>query len=161
MIPFFRKIRKNLIKENKTTRYLKYALGEILLVVAGILIAIQTKGYDMIKDFSSKNKIRNDTIFSTITQFYIPYLQIIDDSNEFIKNEVLQNIETYKNHGWFVDWTLGNFTPEMIIYFTESEEYKKQVASHNLLAGKNHLLFVNSYRDNANKLIAYIDKTTQ
>ncbi len=41
MIKFFRKIRKQLISENKFSKYLIYAIGEILLVVIGILIAIQ------------------------------------------------------------------------------------------------------------------------
>jgi hypothetical protein len=40
MINFFRTIRQNMIKENKTTKYLLYALGEIVLVVVGILIAL-------------------------------------------------------------------------------------------------------------------------
>jgi hypothetical protein len=41
MIKFFRKIRQNLIAEGKTANYLKYAIGEIILVVIGILIALQ------------------------------------------------------------------------------------------------------------------------
>jgi hypothetical protein len=41
MIKFFRKIRQNLLMENKTGKYLKYAIGEIVLVVIGILIALQ------------------------------------------------------------------------------------------------------------------------
>ena len=41
MIKFFRKIRQNLLMENKTGKYLKYAIGEIILVVIGILIALQ------------------------------------------------------------------------------------------------------------------------
>jgi len=40
MIKFFRKIRQNLILENKTSKYFKYAIGEIVLVVIGILIAL-------------------------------------------------------------------------------------------------------------------------
>lgn len=40
MIKFFRNIRKNLLREGKTTKYFKYALGEIILVVIGILIAV-------------------------------------------------------------------------------------------------------------------------
>ncbi len=40
MIKFFRKIRHNLLSENKFTKYLVYALGEIILVVVGILIAL-------------------------------------------------------------------------------------------------------------------------
>ncbi|PNQ73745.1 hypothetical protein C1T31_05265 [Hanstruepera neustonica] len=41
MIKFFRKIRYNLMNENKTGKYFKYAIGEIILVVIGILIALQ------------------------------------------------------------------------------------------------------------------------
>lgn len=41
MIKFYRKIRQNLIKENKVSKYLLYAIGEIVLVVIGILIALQ------------------------------------------------------------------------------------------------------------------------
>jgi len=45
MISLFRKIRQKLIYENKITNYLKYAIGEILLVVIGILIALQVNNY--------------------------------------------------------------------------------------------------------------------
>ncbi|MEL7124120.1 MAG: DUF6090 family protein, partial [Bacteroidota bacterium] len=40
MIKFFRNIRRNLLLENRTSKYLLYALGEIILVVIGILIAL-------------------------------------------------------------------------------------------------------------------------
>ncbi|MDP5093472.1 MAG: hypothetical protein NWQ17_09175 [Polaribacter sp.] len=41
MIKLFRKIRQNLLNEGKTSKYIKYAIGEIILVVIGILIALQ------------------------------------------------------------------------------------------------------------------------
>lgn len=41
MIKFFRKIRQRLLSENKFSKYLLYAIGEIILVVIGILIALQ------------------------------------------------------------------------------------------------------------------------
>jgi len=46
MIKFFRKIRQNLLMENKTGKYLKYAIGEIILVVIGILIALQINNWN-------------------------------------------------------------------------------------------------------------------
>lgn len=46
MIKFFRHIRQNLIMENKTSKYFKYAIGEILLVVVGILIALQINNWN-------------------------------------------------------------------------------------------------------------------
>ncbi|WP_207764272.1 DUF6090 family protein [Hanstruepera neustonica] len=46
MIKFFRHIRYNLMSENKTGKYLKYAIGEIILVVIGILIALQINNWN-------------------------------------------------------------------------------------------------------------------
>ena len=40
MINFFRKIRKKLADDNKPLKYMRYAIGEIVLVVIGILIAL-------------------------------------------------------------------------------------------------------------------------
>ena len=46
MIKFFRKIRYNLMETGKTGKYLKYAIGEIVLVVIGILIALQINNWN-------------------------------------------------------------------------------------------------------------------
>ena len=46
MIKLFRKIRQQLVMENKTGKYFKYALGEIILVVIGILIALQINNWN-------------------------------------------------------------------------------------------------------------------
>ncbi|PIB29176.1 DUF6090 family protein [Maribacter sp. 4G9] len=46
MIKLFRKIRQNLLLENKTGKYFKYAVGEIVLVVIGILIALQINNWN-------------------------------------------------------------------------------------------------------------------
>lgn len=54
MIKFFRTIRQNLLLEGKTANYLKYAIGEILLVVIGILIALS------INNWNDRRKTKND-----------------------------------------------------------------------------------------------------
>ena len=234
MIKFFRNYRKTLLMENKTSKYLKYAIGEIILVMIGILLAmqvnnwnesriqkkqlnsilktvsldlqtdtivanslieyykeieknsakiinkeinrenykdcpscislitiyrpfnIQTKGFNLLTNFSDKNSIKNDSLVTQITQFYPSLMGLINDSNGFIKNEVLNNIEAFKEHSWFVDWTQGKVNQDMIIYLTESEDYRKRVAAHNLLAAKNHLLFVTIFKDGATKLLEQI-----
>ena len=46
MIKFFRNIRKNLLNEGKTLKYLKYAIGEIALVMIGILLALQVNNWN-------------------------------------------------------------------------------------------------------------------
>ncbi len=45
MIKFFRKIRQNLLSENKFKKYLIYAFGEIILVVIGIMLAVYYGGF--------------------------------------------------------------------------------------------------------------------
>jgi len=46
MLKFFRTIRKKLIEEDDIRKYLFYAIGEILLVVIGILIALQVNNWN-------------------------------------------------------------------------------------------------------------------
>lgn len=46
MISFFRKIRQKLLSQNRVTRYLVYALGEIFLVVIGILVALEVNNWN-------------------------------------------------------------------------------------------------------------------
>ena len=46
MIKFFRQIRQKLLSENKYRKYLIYAIGEIILVVIGILIALQINNWN-------------------------------------------------------------------------------------------------------------------
>ena len=65
MIKFFRHIRKSLLMENKTTKYFKYAIGEIVLVVIGILIALQINNWNEHRKLNIRadvyvNKIIND-----------------------------------------------------------------------------------------------------
>ena len=47
MIKLFRNIRQQLLMENNTSKYLKYAIGEIVLVVIGILIALQVNNWNI------------------------------------------------------------------------------------------------------------------
>jgi len=68
MIKYFRKIRQDLLSEGKTGKYLKYAIGEILLVVIGILIALQ------LNNWNENRKEQN--------QLQIYYKQIISDLDE-------------------------------------------------------------------------------
>ena len=71
MIKFFRRIRQQLLSENKTSKYLLYAIGEIILVVIGILIALQINNWNEIQKLkgeeikliqSFKTSIETDTI---------------------------------------------------------------------------------------------------
>ena len=63
MINFFRKIRQNLLSEGKTRKYMKYAIGEIVLVVIGILIALSLNNWNQKK---TERKSEKQYIFSLI-----------------------------------------------------------------------------------------------
>jgi len=62
MIKFFRKIRQNLLSEGKTGKYLKYAIGEIILVVIGILIAVSINNWNEAR----KDKITEQKVLKTL-----------------------------------------------------------------------------------------------
>jgi len=53
VLKFFRNIRKQLAAENKVMAYLRYAIGEILLVVIGILIALQINNWNELRKQSN------------------------------------------------------------------------------------------------------------
>ena len=68
MLRFFRHIRKSLMEQNKVRTYLLYAAGEILLVVIGILIALQVNNWN---EERKEQKIADElrlSIISDLTQ---------------------------------------------------------------------------------------------
>tara|TARA_R110001592_G_scaffold289729_1_gene558860 strand:- start:1505 stop:2239 length:735 start_codon:yes stop_codon:yes gene_type:complete len=62
MIKFFRRIRQNLLNEGKTTKYFKYAIGEIVLVVLGILIALSINNWNDAR----KDRITEKELYRTL-----------------------------------------------------------------------------------------------
>tara|TARA_R110002073_G_C9247922_1_gene562337 strand:+ start:22 stop:735 length:714 start_codon:yes stop_codon:yes gene_type:complete len=70
MIKFFRKIRQQLLSENKFSKYLIYAIGEIILVVIGILIALSINNWN-------QNRVNKEKENLLLRELH----------NEFIKNQ--------------------------------------------------------------------------
>jgi len=73
MIKFFRKIHQKLIEQQKVRSYFLYAIGEIILVVIGILIALQINNWNEIRKLNKTEKeflsnIYNDLVIDS-TQF--------------------------------------------------------------------------------------------
>ena len=57
MIKFFRRIRQKLLSENKFSKYLLYAIGEIVLVMIGILLALQVNEWN-----NEQNRIKEEQV---------------------------------------------------------------------------------------------------
>ena len=77
MLPFFRRIRKNLADENQILKYSRYAIGEIVLVVIGILIALQINNWN--EDQKSRKKE-----LTYLENIRADLLMNIDELNTFI-----------------------------------------------------------------------------
>ncbi len=86
MIKFYRKIRQRLLSENKVSKYLLYAIGEIILVVIGILIALYINN-------NNEKQANEERIKSTLRQIQGDLLndiqEIIPVSNFYDKKLIL------------------------------------------------------------------------
>ena len=78
MINFFRKIRQKLLEQNRASKYLLYALGEIILVVIGILIALQINNWN-------ENEKKRDVELTTLTELKTNLLADIEDMKSDMK----------------------------------------------------------------------------
>ena len=68
MIKLFRNIRKSLLNEGKTGRYIKYATGEIMLVVIGILIALAINNWNQNRSNTASANLHLKTISQNIKE---------------------------------------------------------------------------------------------
>ncbi|MCA0133803.1 DUF6090 family protein [Winogradskyella alexanderae] len=66
MIKFFRHIRKSLLEQNQMGKYFKYAIGEILLVVIGILIALQINNWNERRKATIEGLVLLENIYEDI-----------------------------------------------------------------------------------------------
>ena len=69
----------------------------------------------------------------------------------------MRNVYDFEKHPWFVDMAQGNLTNELLEYFALSDDYRKKVASHSMLAVGNHLGMTTRYSLEAKKLIDRIN----
>ena len=85
MIKFFRKIRQKLLSENKFSKYLLYAVGEIILVVIGILIALNINNWN-------QNRLNEE-----LESLY--YKRLLDDARE--EKQILEATINYSNKVYY------------------------------------------------------------
>jgi len=93
MTPFFRKIRKKMADDNRPLKYARYAIGEIVLVVIGILIALQINNWNENKKQDRRASIYVNKIIKDIETDInnIDSLVVIGQRN-------LKEIENYFNY---------------------------------------------------------------
>ncbi len=88
MIPFFRKIRKQFADDNKPLKYMRYAIGEIVLVVIGILIALQINTWN-------EQRKNNNKIISLFKEVQTDLLKDISNIEDVISTYKMKDSLAY------------------------------------------------------------------
>lgn len=134
MIRLFRQIRQKLLSENKEVnpalpvgRFLKYAIGEIILVVVGILIALQVNNWNENRKLRKQeiiylNNLKNDIRTQIqMLDIYIDFENIIiSQTKDIIKhyelNDGFYNMDSIfpKLHDLTIRWTFSNANTTLI-----------------------------------------------
>ena len=130
MIKFFRKTRFRFIEKNKIIKYLKYSLGEIVLVVIGILIAVSINNWKQSIDLKTiEQNLYNDLIQELQTdlvevqgnrEYNWKYLTRYNHASEIILNDTMKQL---------ID-TLAIITTEL----TNFSDFKNEESAYNKLA---------------------------
>ncbi|AVR45385.1 hypothetical protein C7S20_08940 [Christiangramia fulva] len=86
MVKFFRTIRKKLAAENKIPAYFRYAIGEIILVVIGILIALQINNWN-------QKRIENNVLWGYLNNISVNIQNDLDQASDlnFVLDQLANN----------------------------------------------------------------------
>jgi len=133
MLRFFRQIRQHLLTDNKFSKYLLYAVGEILLVVIGILIAIQVDNWNEerkagLVELSLLEELKADLEYSK------KELQQVSDTNKeylegYPENEIPGGVPSFSTYFNYMHYTLT--LPNENIRLLESGNYLLLVYRNN------------------------------
>ena len=108
MFKFFRRIRQDLISNGKTTKYFKYAIGEIALVMIGILLALQVSNWNAInKEQKVEKRYLSELILDLKTDSLV-ISKFINDSDTQLKYKN-NLIEMFNNKATFSEDSLAIF----------------------------------------------------
>ncbi|MDT0559635.1 DUF6090 family protein [Ichthyenterobacterium sp. W332] len=126
MIKFFRHIRRSLIQKNQMGKYFKYAIGEIILVVIGILIALQINNWNEGRKNKSTENEYYCRLHLDIVQDYIQIDNLIDKiskrqkyANQFLRLILQKNYDAQTLNLQYIKTIRGsvaNFKPNKTTY---------------------------------------------
>ena len=150
MLHFFRKIRHDLIANNKSYKYFKYGIGEIVLVVLGILIALQINNWNENRNISKielallanlKNDINSDILhFQRVDSVYAK-----NEANLEMAIKLFSKAKTIKDiyyldslcKYWLLDLIFNHYTYDEMLslsigYSMKNKELQKLIADYYL-----------------------------
>jgi len=89
MLRFFRPLRHRLLSENRASRYMLYALGEIALVVVGILIALQVNNWNE----DQKAERETETYLNALRQELQNNIRYLRNVNNFTRQDIRETLK--------------------------------------------------------------------
>ena len=106
MIKFFRNIRQKLLSENKISKYLIYAIGEIVLVVIGILIALGINNWNQNRTAIIKEKRALENLILDLAEQSEQLDEFISGENEFYNSGIYLSEQYAQNKKFQINDTL-------------------------------------------------------
>jgi len=117
MINFFRRIRKQLADDNKPLKYARYAIGEILLVMIGILLALQVNNWN--QNANEQHKIK---------EYAVSLIQDLENDIEMAgkiqqqNEEIVDRIDSLSKYSR--NRKIEDFSNLTMLYFTLNKPHK-------------------------------------
>ncbi|MBC2840075.1 DUF6090 family protein [Robiginitalea sp. SC105] len=166
MLRFFRKIRRSLLTDNKFSKYFLYAVGEIMLVVIGILIALQIDNWNegrkarqsekqllvsLSEDFKY-NLVSLETSLDEIPRIIEEYSLVVEHAGD-VKNGLSEKIKAdILNTGFIrtvlVDGTLSSVLGSSTLDLIRNDSLKRLLTSYPAR--------LKNYKESENDLIEYV-----
>lgn len=139
MIKFFSKIRQRMLTENKFSKYLLYAIGEIVLVVIGILIALQINNCNENKKTRQRELIILENIIHDLEKDKIGLTKIIETriskaASATIMVSYYEGVAIKKLSDYYFHWTNVLYWE---VYHPRNIAFKELVNSGNTSIIKN------------------------
>jgi len=155
MIKFFRQIRFDLMEKNKTWKYLKYAIGEILLVMVGILLALQVNNWNE----ERKDKTESIKILKKLQAEFETNKTELDGSRHYHEQQAQATVKIEAlfdpNHSIQSD-TITNLLKRAFIDW--KFEPRQSITTSAMASGKIALINNDSLTDNLNTWMYAIKK---
>ena len=143
MVKFFRGIRKNLLDNGKNSKYFKYAIGEIVLVVIGILIALQINTWNQQRLIKIDETKTLKSLFAEFSENLIKFDAIYKDQktrDSIVKrllkpSTINEPFETLDSLIYKLGWNF-KFNPSMGIYTSVINSSKIEIISNDSLKNR-------------------------
>ena len=165
MIKFFRKIRHQLLSENRFSKYLLYAIGEIILVVIGILIALQINNWN--ENRKTNEKIRNSLLAlksdlsqdTLLISERLPFINEQYELNESLRARVAHSKATVDT---LIHIMRFEFNPNWVVQIPYNTNTYNSLIQTGLIEGVSDSLKTNikNFYNGKSALMDRVEKTT-